>query len=57
MWGDEHYADDAGPPRILRHSACGGRLDYGMRCEKCGAEVEDSRDVDVAPGPGLRAAA
>ena len=57
MWGDEHYADEAGPPRILRHRECGGRLDYGLRCKRCGAEVTDSRDVEVAPGPGLRAAA
>jgi DNA-binding HxlR family transcriptional regulator len=57
MWGDEHYADAAGPPRILRHRECGGRLDYGLRCQKCGAELKDSRDVNIAPGPGLRAAA
>jgi DNA-binding HxlR family transcriptional regulator len=57
MWGDEHYADDAGPPRILRHRECGGRLDYSLRCKKCGSEVKDSRDVHIAPGPGLRAVA
>ena len=57
MWGDEHYADKAGPPRLLRHRDCGGRLDEALRCKKCGAEVKDSRDVEVAPGPGLRAAA
>ena len=57
MWGDEHYADEAGPPRILRHRECGGRLDYSLRCKKCGAELKDSRDVHIAPGPGLRAVA
>jgi DNA-binding HxlR family transcriptional regulator len=57
MWGDQHYVDDAGPPRILRHRECGGRLDYSLRCKKCGAEVTDSRDVHIAPGPGLRAVA
>jgi DNA-binding HxlR family transcriptional regulator len=57
MWGDQHYVDDAGPPRILRHRECGGRLDYGLRCKKCGAEIKDSRDVHIAPGPGLRAVA
>ena len=57
MWGDEHYVDEAGPPRILRHRECGGRLDYSMRCKKCGVEVKDSHDVHIAPGPGLRAVA
>jgi DNA-binding HxlR family transcriptional regulator len=57
MWGDEHYAGEAGPPRLLRHRECGGRLDYSLRCKKCGAEVRDSRDVKLAPGPGLRAVA
>src|SRR3954454_15495750 len=57
MWGDEHYAGEAGPPRLLRHRGCGGRLDYGLRCKKCGSEVTDSRHVHIAPGPGLRAVA
>ncbi|HEX6711733.1 MAG TPA: helix-turn-helix domain-containing protein [Thermoleophilaceae bacterium] len=57
MWGDQHYTDDAGPPRILRHQGCGGRLDYSLRCKKCGAEIKDSRHVHIAPGPGLRAVA
>lgn len=57
MWGDEHYVGEAGPPRLLRHRECGGRLDYSLRCKKCGTEVKDSRHVHIAPGPGLRAAA
>ena len=57
MWGDEHYVGEAGPPRLLRHRGCGGRLDYTLRCQKCGAELKDSRDVNIAPGPGLRTVA
>jgi DNA-binding HxlR family transcriptional regulator len=57
MWGDEHYVTAAGPPRLLRHRHCGGRLDYSLRCKKCGVEVKDSRDVHIAPGPGLQAVA
>ncbi len=57
MWGDEHYVTEAGPPRLLRHRRCGGRLDYSLRCKKCGIEVKDSRDVNIAPGPGLKAVA
>ena len=57
MWGDEHYAGEQGPPRLLRHRRCGGRLDQSLRCKKCGEDVKDSRDVNIAPGPGLRAVA
>ena len=57
MWGDQHYVAEGGPPRILRHRRCGGRLDFTLRCKKCGAEIKDGRDVNVAPGPGLKAAA
>src|SRR3954463_15468421 len=57
MWGEEDYVDEAGPPRLLRHRRCGGRLDYSLRCKKCGAEIKDSHDVHIAPGPGLRAVA
>src|SRR3954453_13384085 len=57
MGGDEHYSGDAGPPRLLRHRGCGGRLDYSLRCKKCGVEVKESRDLNIAPGPGLRAVA
>jgi DNA-binding HxlR family transcriptional regulator len=57
LWGDEHYSTEAGPPRLLRHRNCGGRLDYNFRCKKCGAEVKDSADAHLTPGPGLRAVA
>src|SRR3954452_6980402 len=57
MWGDEHYAGEAGPPRLLRHRGCGGRLDFSLRCKKCGIEVKEARDVNLAPGPGLQAVA
>lgn len=57
MWGDQHYADEAGPPRILRHRGCGGKLDFSLRCKKCGSEIVDSHEVHIAPGPGLRAVA
>jgi DNA-binding HxlR family transcriptional regulator len=57
LWGDEHYAGDAGAPRLLRHRSCGGRLDQSLRCKKCGADIKSSRDVHIAPGPGLRAVA
>src|SRR4051794_7041274 len=57
MWGDQHYVGQDGPPRLMRHRGCGGRLDFSLRCKKCGAEIKEARDVNVAPGPGLKAAA
>src|SRR3954452_689965 len=57
LWGDEHYAGQDGPPRLLRHRRCGGRLDHTLRCKKCGAALQDSRELNLAPGPGLRAVA
>ena len=54
MWGDEHYANEDGPPRLLRHKTCGGRLDQSLRCKKCGKDIKDSREVNIAPGPGLK---
>jgi DNA-binding HxlR family transcriptional regulator len=57
MWGDQHYAGEDGPPRILRHRSCGGRLDFTLRCKKCGAEIKDGREINIAPGPGLKAVA
>jgi DNA-binding HxlR family transcriptional regulator len=56
MWGDEHYPAPGGPPRVLLHRDCGGRIDDRLRCERCGRDVEGA-EVDSVDGPGLRAAA
>jgi DNA-binding HxlR family transcriptional regulator len=53
-WGDKHAAPD-GPPRLTRHRGCGGDIDDHRTCVKCGAQVA-ARDVEVRPGPGLKAA-
>jgi hypothetical protein len=52
LWGDEHYASDAGRPRLLVHRGCGGEADARLHCTRCGAELE-RRDVELAPGPAL----
>ncbi|MHB8694136.1 MAG: winged helix-turn-helix transcriptional regulator [Solirubrobacteraceae bacterium] len=52
QWGDKHEAPD-GPPVVLEHRDCGGKLDDRRRCLKCGAELE-RRDVISRRGPGAR---
>jgi DNA-binding HxlR family transcriptional regulator len=52
QWGDKHEAPD-GPPVLLEHRDCGGKLDDRRRCLKCGAELE-RRDVISRRGPGAR---
>jgi DNA-binding HxlR family transcriptional regulator len=55
QFGDRHYAPD-GPPRLLEHKDCGGRVDEHRTCETCGARLT-ARDVTSRPGPGAPSAA
>ena len=55
-WGDEHYPEAAGPPRIVEHAACGGRPDEHLLCDRCG-EPLSYFNTTARPGPALRAAA
>lgn len=48
MWGDRHYAPD-GPPLIIGHRGCAGRLTPRFTCDSCG---EPLGPADVAPRPG-----
>ena len=50
-WGDSHAAPADGPPILLMHKDCGGRIDGRRRCEKCGADV-DAWDAEAKVGPG-----
>ena len=45
-WGDVHYADDAGPPLIHRHKACGCDFTPVQICSEC-RETVGARDVEV----------
>ncbi len=38
-WGDRHLAEDAGPPVVLVHRECGGRINDRRICERCGSEL------------------
>ena len=52
-WGDKYYAPN-GPPRVIHHRDCGGRVEIEARCEACGASVTSS-EMTSAPGPGASA--
>jgi DNA-binding HxlR family transcriptional regulator len=54
-WGDAHYPEPAGVPRIVEHSGCGGRPDDHLHCDRCG-EALTYFTVTARPGPGLLAA-
>jgi DNA-binding HxlR family transcriptional regulator len=50
-WGDRHLAGDAGPPVLVRHKECGGKVDDRGYCERCGERLE-ARDAYTEYGPG-----
>jgi DNA-binding HxlR family transcriptional regulator len=54
-WGDRHLAP-AGPPVMLEHRGCGGRVNDRRICEACGALL-DPRDARARRGPALADAA
>ena len=50
-WGDRHAAPE-GPPVVLEHRDCGGRVNDRRICESCG-ELLGPRDVRARRGPGF----
>ena len=53
-WGDRHLAAGDGPPIVIRHKACGGRVDDRRICDRCGAHL-GVREATVEYGPGAPA--
>ncbi|ORB11248.1 winged helix-turn-helix transcriptional regulator [Mycobacterium noviomagense] len=51
-WGDRYLAPQ-GPPLLVSHRSCGGRLTPRLTCADCGAHLGPD-DVDLRPGPGAR---
>lgn len=51
-WGDRHYPEPEGPPRLLLHRDCGGQPDDHLLCDRCGARLS-ARDMRAEPGPAL----
>jgi len=54
VWGDRHFAP-AGPPRLVEHAVCGGRVEARLVCTDCGDELAHD-EVTSRPGPGVLAA-
>lgn len=52
QWGDEHYPEPEGPPRVVVHRGCGGHPDRHLMCDRCGVPL-GVRDVRAEPGPAL----
>jgi DNA-binding HxlR family transcriptional regulator len=53
-WGDRHSPTPNGPPMLIVHKDCGGRVSDRGTCEDCG-RVLHARDARALPGPGLAA--
>jgi DNA-binding HxlR family transcriptional regulator len=51
-WGDRHSAGPEGPPKVIVHKVCGGRVSDRGICESCG-KVLHARDARQIPGPGV----
>jgi DNA-binding HxlR family transcriptional regulator len=54
-WGDRYSPSPGGPPKLIRHKACGGAVSERGVCEECG-RVLTARDAIQVPGPGRAAA-
>jgi DNA-binding HxlR family transcriptional regulator len=54
-WGDRYSSGSAGPPKIILHKVCGGRVSDRGICEECGQTLT-ARDAIQVPGPGRTAA-
>ena len=55
-WGDRHSTGPKGPPKVIVHKVCGGRVSDRGICESCG-KVLHARDARQIPGPGVAAPA
>jgi DNA-binding HxlR family transcriptional regulator len=53
-WGDRHLEWPDGPPVVVVHRECGGRLDDRRICERCGRHLQ-VREARAVPGPGAPA--
>jgi DNA-binding HxlR family transcriptional regulator len=50
-WGDRHSPGPNGPPMLIVHKRCGGRVSDRGICLSCG-DVLEARDARATPGPG-----
>jgi DNA-binding HxlR family transcriptional regulator len=38
-WGDRHAPDPGGPPMLVLHRDCGGKVDERLMCARCGEPI------------------
>jgi DNA-binding HxlR family transcriptional regulator len=50
-WGDRHTEYPDGPPLLVIHKECGGRVSDRGICESCGQTL-NARDARAVPGSG-----
>ena len=51
-WGDKYEPAPDGPPSIVIHKECGGRIDDRRICTQCGKHL-DVREAKAVDGPGM----
>jgi DNA-binding HxlR family transcriptional regulator len=51
QWGDRYVSRPDGPPVLLEHRGCGGKVGLHHVCEACGERLT-TREVRAIPGPG-----
>jgi DNA-binding HxlR family transcriptional regulator len=51
QWGDRNAPGPLGPPRVARHTGCGGEVGMLPVCAEHG--VIPSDEIEILPGPGL----
>ncbi len=52
-WGDRHSPGPQGPPMLIIHKDCGGRVSDRGICESC-EKVLHAREARALPGPGVQ---
>ena len=50
-WGDRHYPEPGGPPRLTIHAGCGGSIGPDLQCDRCGEPLRPG-EIEFPPGPG-----
>jgi DNA-binding HxlR family transcriptional regulator len=49
-WGDRHYPEPQGPPRLALHAGCGGNIGADFHCDRCG-ERAGPGEMELRLGP------
>ncbi|GAA1712698.1 helix-turn-helix domain-containing protein [Fodinicola feengrottensis] len=48
-WGDRHYPQADGPPRVIAHVDCGGRMNSDLCCDRCGERLAPANTENGSP--------